>query len=514
MATHLIRKRGESTWYARIIIPADIRHSYNGQRTLTKTTGTSNRTEALERRWPIITAWKAEFRAIREGRAEDADKWREEVAGYSHQSATHLQNHLVSLFSGGRRLATAGEANLEWLNELGAEMDMLLQEGMTAEVHDFAVVMKDYLDAIGKGFSDKVEAAALSEKYTNASRKLATQILAKIYDLNPTETEEALEISHDPSKFKAKSPISTHVLDQFRTYLERQGKEPKTVDSIIRRTQLLSEHLEQSGHALCFDTISLYLDQLTDSKGTPLTTKTKKQHIWSGNSFWKWAMKYNAEWREKYKGAANPFEHHDLPVVKGESISWSVFSTKEVESLHSAAITKGDTSLADLIALAAYTGARVEEIGRVHRDTISLKDGVPIAFSILESKTEAGVREVPIHSAIAPLVLSLLDASEDGYILKGRPLGENNKYGHRLDAVGKRFGRLKTAAGFDSTYVLHSIRKTAITEVHRAGADVSVMPALFGHETGMITFDLYSAGPSLEQKRKVIELLSYKFKNL
>lgn len=200
--------------------------------------------------------------------------------------------------------------------------------------------------------------------------------------------------------------------------------------------------------------------------------------------------------------------------MKGESISWSVFSTEEVESLHSAAITKGDKSLADLIALAAYTGARLEEIGRIHRDTISLKDGVPIAFSILESKTEAGVREVPIHSAIAPLVLSLLDASEDGYILKGRPLGENNKYGHRLDAVGKRFGRLKTAAGFDSTYVLHSIRKTAITEVHRAGADVSVMPALFGHETGMITFDLYSAGPSLEQKRKVIELLSYKFKNL
>lgn len=514
MATHLIRKRGESTWYARIIIPADIRHSYNGQRTLTKTTGTSNRTEALERRWPIITGWKAEFRAIREGRAEDAYKWREEVAGYSHQSATHLQNHLVSLFSGGRRLATAGEANLEWLNELGAEMDMLLQEGMTAEVQDFALVMKDYLDAIEKGFSDKVEAAALSEKYTNASRKLATQILAKIYDLNPTETEEALEISHDPSKFKAKSPISSNVLDQFKTHLERQGKEPKTVDSIIRRTKLLSKHLEQSGHALCFDTISLYLDQLTDSKGTPLTAKTKKQHIWSGNSFWKWAIKYNAEWREKYKGAANPFEHHDLPVIKGESVNWAVFTKENVEALYTAAIKKKDQPLADLITLAAYTGARLEEIGRIHRDTILFKDGVPIAFSILKSKTEAGVRDVPIHSALSSTVLRLLEKSADGYLLPGRALDEENRYGNRLDALGKRFGRLKTALGYDMTFVFHSIRKTAITEAHQAGADVSVMPGLFGHEYGMITFDLYSSGPSMEQKRKVIELLSYKFENL
>jgi hypothetical protein len=59
--------------------------------------------------------------------------------------------------------------------------------------------------------------------------------------------------------------------------------------------------------------------------------------------------------------------------------------------------------------------------------------------------------------------------------------------------------------------VFHSVRKTAITLVHQAGADVAVMPGLFGHETGMITFDLYSKGPSLEQKAKVIGLLSFAF---
>ena len=279
----------------------------------------------------------------------------------------------------------------------------------------------------------------------------------------------------------------------------------------MKRVELFSAYVREKGLPISFDLVSAYLDQLTDAKGVPLTSKTKKQHIWAGNTFWKWAIKYDEDWRQQYKGQPSPFEKHDLPVVKGESVSWAVFTRKDVERLHAAALEKEDKPLADLIALAAYTGARLEEIGRIHRDTITLKDGVPIAFSILESKTVAGIREVPIHTAIAPLFQSLLDASEDGYLLKGRALGETNKYGNRLDAVGKRFGRLKTAAKFDKSFVLHSIRKTAITEVHRAGASPLVMPALFGHETGMITFDLYSAGPSLAQKAEVIQLLSYKF---
>lgn len=67
-ASYLIQKKGESTYYARIVIPVDIRHAYDGQSTLTKTTGTSNLAEAKERRWPIISAWKAQFQAIRAGK--------------------------------------------------------------------------------------------------------------------------------------------------------------------------------------------------------------------------------------------------------------------------------------------------------------------------------------------------------------------------------------------------------------------------------------------------------------
>lgn len=276
---------------------------------------------------------------------------------------------------------------------------------------------------------------------------------------------------------------------------------------MCRRVKQFSDYLTATGKPVSFDTVSAYLDQLTDKAGNPLSSKTKKQHTWSASAYWKWACKHDVEWREQYKGQSNPFADHDFPVIKGEAISWEAFSKKDVERLHALAVEKKDQPLADLIAIGAYSGARLEEIGRIHRDTITIKDGVPVSFSITEAKSAAGIREVPFHPKIAGLISSLLEASKDGFLLPGG----NNKYGNRLDALSKRFGRLKTQAGFDKQHVFHSIRKTTITLVHQAGADVAVMPGLFGHETGLITFDLYSKGPSLEQKAKVIALLDFKF---
>ena len=276
---------------------------------------------------------------------------------------------------------------------------------------------------------------------------------------------------------------------------------------MCRRVALFSSYLGKHGHPLTFDTVSAYLDQLTDKAGNPLTAKTKKQHVWSCSLFWKFACKYDADWREQYKGQPSPFADHDLPVIKGESAPWEAFTKEDVEKLHALALEKKDQPLADLIAVGAYTGARLEEIGRIHRDNITFKDGVPISFHIEQAKTTAGEREVPIHHKIAGLVSSLLEGSKDGFLFEGG----HNKYGNRLDPLSKRFGRLKTAAGYDKQFVFHSIRKTTITLMHQAGADIAVMPAVVGHETGLFSLDRYSAGPSMPQKRQVIELLSFDF---
>lgn len=473
----------QHTYHVRLAIPEDVRFFFGGRKLLSKSLKTGLEREAKDRARGILLQWKAEIERARKIKAEKGNAWLDEVGEDSRTIAT-ITKGLIST------AVTPSAAN-----KTTAPFSPPIPEGSRGYV----------LDLHGKSLPEQIETI---QGFAQFLRGLSADEIKKTYGLGGAEAEQLQTILLDPTAYKPKSPITPARLDSFRTHLERKGTAAKTVDQVCRRVALFSSYLGKHGHALTFDTVSAYLDQLTDKAGNPLTAKTKKQHNWSTSLFWKWACKYDVEWREQYKGQPSPFVDHDLPVIKGESSPWEAFTKEDVEKLHALALEKKDQPLADLICIGAHSGARLEECGRIRRENITFnKDGVPIAFAVEESKTAAGVRVVPIHPNIAGLVQSLLDSSPDGYLLPGG----NNKYGNRLDALGKRFGRLKTAAGFEKQFVFHSIRKTAITLVHQAGADVAVMPGLFGHETGMITFDLYSQGPSLEQKAEVIGLLSFDF---
>ncbi|MNG19718.1 Phage integrase family protein [compost metagenome] len=99
----------------------------------------------------------------------------------------------------------------------------------------------------------------------------------------------------------------------------------------------------------------------------------------------------------------------------------------------------------------------------------------------------------------------LRSESKDGYLI---PSDSKNKYGIRSDALSKAFGRLKEAHGYGRQHVFHSIRKTVITQLVRAGIPGTLIAELVGHETGTVTFDVYSQGASSAQKLDAISKLS------
>lgn len=84
-----------------------------------------------------------------------------------------------------------------------------------------------------------------------------------------------------------------------------------------------------------------------------------------------------------------------------------------------------------------------------------------------------------------------------------------NKYGDRSNAVGKRFGRLKTDGGFGAQHVFHSIRKTVATLLENAGVTENIAADIIGHDKPTMTYGLYSGGNSLETKRTALEKISY-----
>lgn len=100
----------------------------------------------------------------------------------------------------------------------------------------------------------------------------------------------------------------------------------------------------------------------------------------------------------------------------------------------------------------------------------------------------------------------LIGTRKEGYVL---PDLTENKYGDRSNAIGKRFGRLKTETGFTANHVFHSIRKTVVTLLENAGVPENVAADIVGHEKPTMTYGLYSGGNELEIKRAAIEKLAY-----
>ena len=100
----------------------------------------------------------------------------------------------------------------------------------------------------------------------------------------------------------------------------------------------------------------------------------------------------------------------------------------------------------------------------------------------------------------------LTQGSNDGYVLSGLTF---NKYGDRSNGIGKRFGKLKSAEGFGSQHVFHSIRKTVVTILENAGVAENVDADIVGHEKTTMTYGLYSGGLSLAVKRDALDKLAY-----
>ncbi|NBA95843.1 site-specific integrase [Pseudomonas sp. R5(2019)] len=473
MANNLENQDG--TWHVRLAIPADVQKAFGGRKILSKSLGTGLRSEAMNRRLPYLTQWKAEIATAREQLKALKESWRPELA--------------------------AGSLILE------KDLDGMLLASVKPD-EDADRVKEDllaFLDQRSPGLRTQLEAAprptvAHVQRTTQLIREAAVQMAEGTYSLTAAEVEEAKRIVHRPSSYKPKSPITTVKLAAFRSFREDRAVDNKTVDQQESKLKKLSAFLAETGKALDFDCVSAWLDSLK------VVPKTKAQYLLAGNMFWNWAMKYDAQWRQDFKGAVSPFEKHDLPQLRGKErveAQRSAFELAELSTLRAKAHTKGLHTLADLILLGAYTGARIEELCQLRTEHIVMVDGVQ-SFDIKESKTAAGIRVVPIHPALTALVQRLKDDAQDGFLV---PSASRNKYGNRSDPHSKAFGRLKSSLGFGSRHVFHSIRATVVTLLSRADVPFSLIAELVGHETGTVTFDVYSKGASAAQKLAAISKL-------
>ncbi len=230
-----------------------------------------------------------------------------------------------------------------------------------------------------------------------------------------------------------------------------------------------------------------------------LTPKTVQRILSALRGYWRYLQSIGVAGEDD-----EPFSKLDV-ARQNKRVSprsaWQPFEAADVVKLFNAAVKRDDGQLADLIRLGMWTGCRIEELC-----ALKVKQVKDDHFSVSDAKTKAGWRDVPIHRKLAQTMARLLEDSEDGYVLSGLTA---NKYGDRSNAIGKRFGHLKTELDFGPHLVFHSIRKTVVTIFENAGVAENVVADIVGHEKTTMTYGLYSGGLSLAVKREALKKLAY-----
>jgi len=470
------------TYHVRIDVPKDVREAFGGRRILSQTLKTGSRSEALLRRLPILHAWKSQIKAIRDGK-QLGEGWQEDVV--------QIVEDLDALTQGQKR-ALVGETAPPLPDVDPAFKAKLMNSPRFMEA--IRMLVGDHLK---DGIAGRIK---IQDELNKGLKDILQKSLGADYRVIGEQGQELSTLVKDPASYKARSPITKARLASFRTYRLEHHVALKTVNQQESKLLNLSEHLQTTDTKLDFDSVSAWLQTMK------LSSKTKQQYLLAGSQFWQWAMTHEPQWRQSFKGHVNPFEKHTLPTLKGKAkldAKRKAFTIEEVGTLYKAAKEQNLGALADLILLGGYTGARIEELCQLRKEHVITVDGVTM-FDIVDSKTVAGIRSVPVHPSLTALVDRLAKASRNGYLV---PTDSNNKYGIRSDALSKAFGRLKTNMGFDRTRVFHSIRATVITSLVRADVADRLIKELVGHETGTVTFDVYSDGSSPKQKFDAIAQL-------
>ena len=357
----------------------------------------------------------------------------------------------------------------------------------------------------GSNSSQLVKAIQWREELEKAQSQdkrdsLQLGLLAKVEELDDNKGFNKAKEFYDIAT-GASSPSSI----SYAQWKAQLALEPKTIDQMVKDVNLLINQFSTL-ESITPTSAMEWMDEL-ESEGK--TISSRKRIAGNCRNYWRYLQA-----RKIVPKKSKPLsELVNVPRTKASKSTKAnaAYTPQQVVDLWSASLAQtkrgkadSDQQLADLILLSAYTGTRIEEMCSLK--VVDVTDGT---FKIIDSKTNAGIREVPIHSKLKDTVKRLKKESKDGYLISGLTF---NKYNDRSNALGKRFGRLKTKLGFSSrVYTAHSFRSTLITMLENAGVSENLAADIVGHEKPRITFGLYSGGSWVEVMREALERVRYPF---
>lgn len=150
----------------------------------------------------------------------------------------------------------------------------------------------------------------------------------------------------------------------------------------------------------------------------------------------------------------------------------------------------------DTVLILLYTGMRVGEMLALQKTDVNIRQRF---IRITKSKTVSGIRVIPIHPRILPLIIARMDSP--GTTLLSDTNGNPYDYS-RYCIIWREVMHSIKADG----HTTHDCRHTVATLLDNAGANETAKRRILGHAGGDVTERVYTH-KGLRQLRRCIELL-------
>ena len=157
------------------------------------------------------------------------------------------------------------------------------------------------------------------------------------------------------------------------------------------------------------------------------------------------------------------------------------FSNDEIETVWK---WKESNEYFTVILMLIYTGVRISELLDLKKENVNLEERW---FDVIASKTEAGIRKVPIAKKMMPYFEYWMTKNDCEYLLS-TPEGNHFEYRNYYDSYWKPF---VDQMGMGE-HRPHDTRHTCVTLLTAAGVDDKIIKKIVGHKGQGVTEIVYT----------------------
>ena len=224
---------------------------------------------------------------------------------------------------------------------------------------------------------------------------------------------------------------------------------------------------------------------------------------------------FNFAVKQGYTRNGNPAQNRAL-LTKKQRLKggYAIFEKEEIEQFFKSGFFKEqeekDPDYTTAVLFGLFTGCRIGEITSLKKDNFKKSTTGTNYLVIRDSKTNAGIREVPLHPYLLERISEFLDKKTDKIFKYVEKEGKGTG-----NAVGKKFARnLEGAKITREKLVFHSLRKFVNNELMKNGVSLENRCQFIGHEIENVNVAIYTNKINVDELAAAIFPTLEKFRDL